>query len=481
MIVESAVLIVVLVSGAALVTAFGMRGWLSLPVGFLAGVALQQLVTAALLVTTGSARPLVVLAVMVASTLIWVGRVLARVVDLPRLRLVVTGVSVTLAVVALTHALTLVRYHVDSMVYLNLGVVLARDAWPVVASEYTILTRGIGLAAVHAPASLAGGTYLHAVTPLIAIAGLAVVAGVVRRDGHAVVGPRGATTVAALAALSLALTNRFVFHSFYLNGHLVTGTWLAVVVGLLWLRVNGKLAASQGVAVAVGLAAAGVVLTRPEGALLVALATLPFLLSGRLLRREAGVVAALPATAGVLWFLGAPLASGTTISSTLALQVAACTAPLLWWIVSGVRVLRVRASLALRVTEAAMWLALVGLVAWRPSLFFESAYATAANAVWGKWGVSLFVLWTAVLAAALWLRVRDDVLLRFPVTTFLPLVFVLVYLRDGTYRIGHFDSLNRMWLEWMLVATIFVAVGVARGDSAFARRVTDTISRVGRQ
>jgi membrane protein implicated in regulation of membrane protease activity len=47
------------------------------------------------------------------------------------------------------------------------------------------------------------------------------------------------------------------------------------------------------------------------------------------------------------------------------------------------------------------------------------------------------------------------------VTTFLPLVFLLAFLRDGAYRVGATDSLNRMWIQIIPLAVLYVMAAIA--------------------
>lgn len=102
------------------------------------------------------------------------------------------------------------------------------------------------VAVVHASANLAGDYYVRALTPLVVVAGL-------------------------------AMTNRIVFQSFYINAHMLTGEWLAVLVGVTWLAVARRIVLTPALAVAAGLAGAGIVLSRPEGVLLVFVVLAPML------------------------------------------------------------------------------------------------------------------------------------------------------------------------------------------------------------
>jgi hypothetical protein len=52
------------------------------------------------------------------------------------------------------------------------------------------------------------------------------------------------------------------------------------------------------------------------------------------------------------------------------------------------------------------------------------------------------------------------VALRFPLTSFIPVFVLLAYLRDGGYRVGEGDSLNRMLMQFVPLAVLYVGVAL---------------------
>jgi len=75
----------------------------------------------------------------------------------------------------------------------------------------------------------------------------------------------------------------------------------------------------------------------------------------------------------------------------------------------------------------------------------------------GGWGVSMVVLAGLVAAAALLTNAPARIFIRFPLTSFVPVAFILAYLREDSYRVGITDSLNRMIFHILPVAVLFVA------------------------
>lgn len=118
------------------------------------------------------------------------------------------------------------------------------------------------------------------------------------------------------------------------------------------------------------------------------------------------------------------------------------------------------------IAEAGLWLALAGLALRDPAILVDSVDATIQNVVFGdgKWGSSLVLLGTLVAGAVVFLRSPGAANLRFPVTTFLPLAFLLAYLRDAAYRVGYGDSLSRMFMHIVPLAVLFVMVTYSRTD-----------------
>ena len=55
-------------------------------------------------------------------------------------------------------------------------------------------------------------------------------------------------------------------------------------------------------------------------------------------------------------------------------------------------------------------------------------------------------------------------MLRFPLTTFVPFVFLMAYFREGSYRVGLADSLNRMIMHVVPLAILLLLILVTVGD-----------------
>ncbi|HOL18040.1 MAG TPA: hypothetical protein PLY40_07120 [Bacillota bacterium] len=133
-------------------------------------------------------------------------------------------------------------------------------------------------------------------------------------------------------------------------------------------------------------------------------------------------------------------------------------APVLAW-----RQVERRSTGILILAETGLWLALVVMAAGNPRLLYRSALATIQNLALdsGGWGVFPVLLGALLVAVLAFTDIPDRVYLRFPVTAFIPLAFMLAYFREGSYRVGPGDSLNRMLLHIMPLAILLVVSAAA--------------------
>jgi hypothetical protein len=460
----------VFLGGCALLRAAGLRGWALPALGLLAGVTLQVAIGVVQVVTPFvPTTPILTLALTAALPGAWwlwrlrQGRDVG--VSLPLAGLSVAGVA---GAVVLLRAVALVTYHSDTFTYLMASRLLADEAYKTGISTYLVTNRVLGMPLLHAPANLAGDYYLRSIATLLALATVAAVVwfihvGVPR-------GLDGATRAVLIAAavLLLVTNNRFVFNAFYLNGHLLQGALVLVVVGCGWLLATRAAKVPTAVMVLQVVAIPGLLVTRPEGPLVTALALLPTWVSD-LSDRYRALTMAVAGGYGGAWFgfqawvyadRGADLP--VSVLGPLALSLGLLVGAGL--IATG-RLPRIGPPVdrwALWLAEAGLWLALFALAVREPGNLKQSVVGTERNILGGEglWGLSLFILGLFVLAALVVRSPRRE-MLRFPLTTFVPLSFLLAYLREGAYHAGYGDSLNRMWMHVLPLAVLFVVLSAA--------------------
>ena len=91
-------------------------------------------------------------------------------------------------------------------------------------------------------------------------------------------------------------------------------------------------------------------------------------------------------------------------------------------------------------------------------------YATIVNLAYkGGWAPMLPLLAIAVIAALVLFSLPEARVLAYAVLTFPAVALILAVVRDGAYRVGPGDSLNRSWAHIVPVALLLVTATVLLG------------------
>ena len=479
MIIELLSVLAILVGGCLLLRAGGIRGWGLAPLGFIAGTATFVIIGLFQVVTGLPTTPvLTTVLVVVLPALWWLYRHLDGHDVFVRLgQAVHTVLTVALLVIVLRGA-NLVSWHVDSFRYVMTGALLADGNYRALVSENLLTKRLLAVPILHTPATLADEYYLRSLVPLLA---LSIIGGLVWLYWHGVKDRVGSVALITFGVMGVALlvtNNRFVFHAFYINGHLFFAAMLLAVAGSAWLLATKRALPAPALLTLLLVAVPALVVTRPEASIVAGIALLPFVVSGKV--ALAHRIAALAVLGGsiALWhgFIAVILRGESLPFSAmggLALGVLMLLLiPVLLW-----RALPRWSGLILVSAEILLWLALIALAVRDPAILRTSLRATAENVIFGagSWGLSLVILAALGAGVLVLLKVQDQVFLRYPLTTFVPLAFLFAYLRDSPYRVGDGDSLNRMLIQVVPLATLYVIVAMACSDwrLSFRRRKTD--------
>ena len=326
-------------------------------------------------------------------------------------------------------------------------------------------------------AQLGAGDVVGSAGPLLLASTVALLAWLM----HRLLRVRGRVIVWALPAVSVLVVvtmHRAAFAAFYVNGHMLVACLLLMVVGLLWLRARGDLESGElesgdrrALLFLAVVAVPALVVARPEGALVLILVIAPLL---RCDRAAASALAVVTGGAAALWNVHLVVGASLTGSE----------ASLSSWAMLGVGVLLVLSPLVVRalpsavvdragwVVEGGLWLMLVVLTVRDPSTLVQSVLATGANVLLGEggWGASFAILAVIAVVVVILVRGEGDDVVRSVVTAFVPLALVLAFLREGAYRVGEGDSLNRMWLHILPVLVLFVVHRVLHGMPRWRRR-----------
>ncbi|MBU1250001.1 MAG: hypothetical protein KJ659_06110 [Actinobacteria bacterium] len=396
------------------------------------------------------------------------------------LRLLIAASAFAVLAQATLTQVHLVTWHTDSFFNIESSMLLADNnyAW---VSGGGAAKRQIAIPLVHAMSIQAGGgAYVESFAPLVSLSVVALVWTLLR----AALSSRGTTIALAAAAsgvLLLLTNNRFVFHAFYVNGHLFFASMLLIAVGLLWAheaRFNVGCSGWTAISVAAVVFPA-LVVTRPEGALVLAMVVI-VVWTLRLRARHKTLLTVVAGASTALWHAHLtliPLVDGgrPPVSSygLLILGAAVSIAPVVLTRLPPTVMPR-----ALVVVEVGLWIALGLFALVDYEVLLRSGYATIVNLLLGEggWGLSLVALGLVGLLLLWFTRGSDDLVIRFVITSFVPIALLLAYLRDGAYRIGDGDSLNRMWMQLLPLMIIFVvsrALTGSRGETRSMGRATN--------
>lgn len=468
-----------LATGWILLVTRGVRGWCQPALSFVLGSCTYVVIGLGQVVLHLPTYPVVTLAIAWVFNLsclgsaLRAGRLTRASVNGPMLAASFGGL---LMVVVTLRQLNFVTWHSDSFRYAMASALIA-DSHFVEMSTNLLTKRMFGYPVLHAPALFIGEYYFRSLAPLLATATTWTLAWFVFEGLNTSGATQRDKWLMSLIAVGLLVSNnRFLWNSFYLNGHLLCALTLLVTVGAGWLRARGSQPRATYVLLQ-NLAVPVLVTTRPEGALLAAFALVPSLASAGTSKAERTLLLSNLGATCLGWHgyvMHSCLVRGDIEASSIGLcglgAILLATAFMVhrWQAVTRWFAYLVPAA------EIALWCALLAFSLVRPAVMRSSIAATLRNVGLdgASWGSSILVLSALVAATLTFTRAPDRTLLRFPVTTFIPLMLLLAPLRGEAYRVGNWDSLTRMLIHIVPLAVLLLAASASsRGHLPFRRRV----------
>jgi hypothetical protein len=441
-----------------------------LVLGYPLGVA-ATVVTASLAMLAGLPAPHItaaaVLTVAALAALVATARVLR-----PGDWAAVAGGPVAAAGLSVTfQAANLTRLTPDSFRYIEIGALVERTGDLADAPDWLLQQRPLFVPLMFGPSGWLDQLYLPSLLPLLAVAAGATVVWL----GYLCLGELAVPTVlrVLLPLLGLAVllsSDRFVYHAFYVNGHLAFGLYYLLLTGSAWLAATRP---DPRWAWPASAAAVAVTLLRPEAPLMLALALTPVVVAESLPRRTRWLIAG-PALASTLLYTLAVLLprSGDETFDPLAHGSLVIALGLLALLAAGhVRPLRplTRHAPTLLVLALAAPVAMVPFVA--PEAWDRTLWPMWDNiAGHGLWRATFLVLPVVVAALAVATRLPSASFWLTPLVGFVPMLLLLGVVRGGGYRAGTGDSGNRMLMQILLVAVTYAVVAIG---SAFRSRAAD--------
>ncbi|HEU4915901.1 MAG TPA: hypothetical protein VFV13_04995 [Acidimicrobiia bacterium] len=472
MIQEAAVAVALTISGSALLTVTGRdvtpaaRCWLSVPIGA-AGYLLMALVSLLVLETLDPGAVLIVS--LGVSVLLAVVQMIRRGIRREELAWMLAGAGLALITVLVARYFHLTRLTPDSLRYLLASNDLVLPGGLAEMNRTDLMTRQIGLPALHSLSDLAGRRYLASLGPLFGAFGFALfvwLAVEMTREGT---NRRRRMLLVGAAILFLASSNRLVYDSFYINTHIQMAAYVLIAVAGAWLAVSGRSRWSIPAGLALGVA----LLFRPEAPLVVAIVLVTIAASRASLKVRLALSLPAAVMVGVWYGLGLwrYAAGGDEIS---------VTAPVFGSMVAvGLAVVLCLVTVSSRVRLWGRWLDVVGLgglallllfyIATDPVVFGTSVEATIRNLARDGFWLLTWVAAIGLLVVALVVEtIPDGRLWTVPILGFAILYWALPYIREGAWRVGAGDSGNRILAHYLAVTVLFLilaAVHNARNEA----------------
>lgn len=372
-----------------------------------------------------------------------------------------------LALVTVVRAEGLMSLHSDSMRYTVGGEVLARGDIEVLRSH--LPKYGLTQYVLHVlHASLDRVVWLS-LSPALALSVTVLLAETVHRVG-VFVGARNRWVVAGLAGALLATSPWLLWHAAYFNAHLLTGAFLLLLVRIRLEHDERTPERGRSAVVAhvilQGALVASLVGARPYVVFVLGVLLLPDVLADGPLRRGDVAVWRILGVSGVAFaVLSAP--AGQWDIDQLAILVAGVGALVVTPLRDVLR--RLLGDDQTRLLWLLWILVLVSSVR-RPAITIGSLASYARNflttglsgtpggSTWGFTIIGLLALWMVGS------KVSDPTLrsLRsragFAFLAYLPISLILAHARGSGYRFGRPDSMNRMWIEVLAFAVLYVMV-----------------------
>ena len=475
MIIELLALFSICISGYLLAVASSARGVVLPIASVLYGISLMIVVGLFFVIINIPTNPafILIFCFIIASVLFRVRQRKAN-IDLKFTHITSILIAVTLFVVFF-YVFNLFNWHVDSFFNLLSSGLLAQGFYEY-ASMSLMEKRMLAVPILHSPAFFSGELYLRAITPLISLSTIAVLVWFYVHGTLDVANRNLVRYVGIIGLLVLITNNRYIFQTFYINGHLLFALFLIVIVGAGWLLTRNhthKNAPSvESLEWMQLIPIPALVVTRPEAFIVAAFAILPSLLSNKInLRHKRFLLYVLGGTT-LLWHgylaltyysLGAeiPLSTYGPILFSILLLISSLFIGKSW--------LENKRNILLWILEIALWTTLIGLAFINPQILTDSVLATIKNLLFGEgaWGLSFMLTALAVILVLIFRKFPDQIFLRLSMTTFVPIGFILAFLRDAAYRVGHGDSLNRMLLQILPLMILFIMVALASGEKNY--------------
>ena len=323
---------------------------------------------------------------------------------------------------------------------------------------------------------------MRSVTPLISLSSIGSLVWLLKQSLKKSVTKDVATTLVLMAVLLLITTNRFVFHSFYINNHLFFGTITLIMVGLAWLIATKKNPFPQNAGLwLISIMIPAIILTRAEASINTLLTLLPLLTFSAIAFKKRLFVLSALAGSMIVWqsivSINEHQIRGSISLESYGLLIAGLALLLVAAPLLKTRFISRHAKLVLYLAEGVILLGLIIFAINDSAILTRSIEATIQNTVHGSWGYSIPFLLIFFTVLVLTRKFKYQEFLRFPITAFFIVSFFLTYISGGRgYRVGDGDSFTRMLVQILPTLIFFIVVAVAISEpKKYVKNIATTI------
>jgi len=486
MIIEFISILIVFISGFTFLYSLGIRGYSTIPLGFIIGLSMQIIIGGFQIITTISTTPILTLLIILALPFIWLLCVKnSYKIDRDGISRFCLHLSIIFIVVSISIIFFFnegwVKWSYDSLRYI-LSSKIFYDNRISILSEDLLTKRLFGVPVVHMPAQMSGENYLRSVFPLLGITTVTSFMFFVKLSLKKHLSSKKIWVLVIIGGLLLVSNNRFIWNWFYLNNHLICAALVMVMSACGWLIIHDKESYSKCFFPLIIIVIPALIFTRPESVIIASVAIIPMIFSEIFSQKQKMILLTCLGSSTTTFYgytfflLGGDFRQPHTLYLLYGILVI-CIAFIFRYIYK-LKILSFLVKRATGITEIFIWTVLILFFLLNPQVMIISLKATYENIVLGEglWGLSLVTLSVIIIITVILIKLPENIsILRLPVTSFLPIMFLLPYLRGGAYRVGAGDSLNRMLVQIIPLTVYFLVVLIGLGKPRFARsKVNET-------
>ncbi|MDR2600765.1 MAG: hypothetical protein LBC73_10895 [Oscillospiraceae bacterium] len=502
MIVEMLFMILIFIGGYVFLYSLGIKGFAAMAMGIVVGLALQIVVGTLQIISPIPNNPYITISVF------YVYPIIKAILIRKKLKIVIRDEIKSFcfyAVMMITFIIIVVfllfefgvwvKWHSDSLQYIFFSKMLYADAVESYHSWWFIY-RMLGVPIIFIPAQITGEYYLRSVFMLLGTSTVLSLMWFIKYSVSDFVSKKKTILLMLAGGLLLITVNRFVFHLFYINGHLLVAALALMIAACGSIVMSRKNENKNAYFILMALCLSAMIVTRPESFLIVAFMIIPFIAAKdtvtinqkKLILIIYGATVAmyygyilyldyrdylLAASRGYNFNLETP----TLYHVLIGLTVVVIGIVLKW--LYKIKIVAYIIRYMIYITEAALWIVLYYIDEKVPPRWMIHRSMTLVETIifqresqWqSSWGFSLLLIIVLIIIILLFIkRKSESTMLRFSLTTFLPISLLGAFMAGGYFREGYGGSFERMLIQIVPLAIYFVIHSIGTGKFRFMKQ-----------